>query len=93
MTQQYKLGRRATTVGTRGGFITVTYHRTDIVKFDTSKIILNSGSWHTATTKTRMNQASNQFGLGFRVYQKDYAWFVCYKNQDLEFLDYMVLDR
>jgi hypothetical protein len=34
------------------------------------------GRTETATTKLRMNQASNQFNLGFSVYQKDYRWYV-----------------
>lgn len=36
----------------------------------------------TNTTKLRMNQAANQFGLGFGVYQKNHAWFVVIKNPD-----------
>jgi hypothetical protein len=32
-----------------------------------------------------MNQASNQFGLGFRVYQKEWVWYVEYKGKVMPF--------
>jgi hypothetical protein len=48
----------------------VWYHSTCVVEFDKDVIKLCTGGWRTATTKTRMNQASNQFGLGYSVYQK-----------------------
>jgi hypothetical protein len=54
----------------------IRYWNTDIVKFNRYWVHLNNGGWHTATTKTRMNQASNQFNLGYRVYQKDYQWYI-----------------
>ena len=58
------------------GYTCVRYHQTDVVRFKDESIILNTGGWFTATTKVRMNQASNQFGLGFHVYQKSHEWFV-----------------
>ncbi len=54
----------------------VRYHSTDVVTFTPSEITLRTGGWSTATTKTRMNQAANQFGLGYRVYAKSHRWFV-----------------
>ena len=71
----------------------VRYHQTDVVKFNHEKIILNSGGWNTFTTKTRMNQASNQFGLGYYVYQRDFDWYVDYNGRTLEFFRHMELDR
>lgn len=75
------------------------YHRTDIVTVDpnqagTSKAItLNSGGWRTPTTKLAMNQASNQFGLGFQVYQHNHDWYVDagYPEGVLPFHDGMVI--
>lgn len=54
----------------------VRYHNTDVVSFDTFSVTLRTGGWSTASTKLRMNQASNQFGLGYRVYAKEHRWFV-----------------
>lgn len=76
MSQQTRLGRAATTVSTDKGVTRVTYHWTDVVKFTARTVTLKSNGWQTLTTKTRMNQASSQFGLGFRVWQKGFAWFV-----------------
>jgi len=63
----------------------VSYHNTDVVKWNDSTIILHTGGWRTNTTKVRMNQASNQFNLGYQVYQKDYNWFVTYRGTTYEF--------
>jgi len=65
-----------TDVVSRGGETIVTYRGTPVVVFDDSKIELNTGGWKTATTKTRMNQASNQYDLGYQVVQKGGEWFV-----------------
>ena len=69
------------------GLMTVKYRDTAVVKFDHEMIILNAGGWYTYTTKMRMNQASNQFKLGYRVYQKDVKWYVEYKGKIIRFDD------
>jgi len=66
----------ATSIRDEDGWIVVRYHNTDVVKFNADKVILNSGGWQTVTTKVRMNQAANQFGLGYYVYQKNHIWYV-----------------
>lgn len=48
----------------------VTYHRTEVFRLTNDQIVLNTGGWWTATTKLRMNQAFNQFGLPWSVYQE-----------------------
>lgn len=82
-----------TTVSEQDGFIVVILYKTPVVKFDDQEIILNSGGWQTATTKTRMNQASNQFDLGFRVFQRKGEWYVDTKSENLQFEDGMVIAR
>ena len=93
MPQQHKIGTHATTV--TGGYpnITVRYHQTEIVTVTPAGVRLHSGGWQTATTKTRMNQASNQYGLGFRVWQKDRAWYVTAAGVDRPFVDGMIIER
>ena len=59
----------------------VRYHDTNVVAFNDDFIILNTGGWNTPTTKTRMNQTSRQFNLVFHVFQRDYQWFVSYKDK------------
>ncbi len=93
MSQQHSIGSHATSVYTENGATKVRYHATEVVIFNDNHIWLNSGGWYTNTTKTRMNQASNQFGLGFSVYQKDYDWFVSFHGKTIPFKDNMIITR
>jgi hypothetical protein len=61
-----------------------------IVSFDAKRIVLNTGGWRSNTTKTRMNQTSNVFQLGYRVYQKAGEWFCAHKGQDIPFDQYVL---
>ena len=70
----------ATSVVCTNGRISVTYHNTLVVEVTPTHIHLDTGGWKTNTTRTRMNQASNQFNLGYQVYQKDFAWFVDFRG-------------
>ena len=91
-----KVGKHATTIAYdyETDKQVLTFHSTQIVKWDSGEILLNSGGWETATTKTRMNQCSYQYGLGYRVYQKDWIWYVDYgDNEAIPFQDGMILDR
>lgn len=63
-----------------GENITVTYHGTVIVSASPENIRLNTGGWFTASTKRHMNQASDEFGLGFRVYQARGEWFAIHNE-------------
>ena len=85
MGQTQTIGTHKTAVFSNGEHQVVKYWFTDVVKFNYKEIILNTGGWSTVTTKLRMNQASNQYNLGYNVYQKDYQWFVDYKNKTIPF--------
>jgi hypothetical protein len=63
----------------------VRYHNTVVVDWDTKAIRLCTGGWQTPATKRRMNQASDVFGLGFRVYQKDYKFYVEFRGESYGF--------
>lgn len=76
MAQTAKLGTVATSVEVRGEWTFIRYHDTDVVRFSPDEVILDTGGWFTATTKSRMNQAANQFDLGFRVSQIKGDWLV-----------------
>ena len=78
------------------GEVGVTFHSTDVVVFDANTITLNSGGWKTVTTKRRMNQTADHFGLGFRVWQKNFIWYVDWQGANgktLEYRDGMKLER
>ena len=85
MSQLQRVTGRATSIRTEDGYTKVRYHSTDVVTFNDKTIELYAGGWQTMTTKVRMNQASNQFDLGFTVYQKDFAWFVHFQGKTYEF--------
>jgi hypothetical protein len=85
MGQTHSVSGRATSIRTEDGQTKVRYHNTDVVTWDQKWITLDSGGYSTTTTLRRMNQASNQFGLGYRVYQKDWRWYVAYKGQVIEY--------
>jgi len=85
MSQQYKIGTHKTTIATENGITRVTYHQTNIVSFNEHYIVLNTGGYSSNTTKTRMNQTSHQFELGYRVYQKNFGWFVEYRGNTYKY--------
>lgn len=87
MSQNQQVRGVKTAVFTEAGVTRVVYRGTCVVAFalDGSTITLNTGGWKTTTTKLRMNQASNQYGLGYGVYQKDHAWFVTWNGQTISF--------
>jgi len=85
MSQQHRIGSHCTNWNCKDGVTRVTYHNTDVVTFTDDLIVLNTGGWFTATTKARMNQTSEQFDLGYRVFQRDWMWFVDYKGQTYSF--------
>ena len=93
MPRMDRIGTGHTTVSTENGKTTVRLHSTDVVVFSAKEIVLNSGTWRTATTKNRMNQTSNQFDLGFDVTHKDFGWFVSFNGKVLPFVDGMKLKR
>ena len=71
------------------------YHQTDIVKIKDGAVTLNSGGWRTVTTKRRMNQCFEEWGLPFYLYQEKGEWKVSGngKNKGLfDFSDNMTLE-
>jgi uncharacterized protein YcnI len=91
MAQQHRIGTVHTTVQRLPNGIRVVYHSTTIVEQTAEGIRLDSGGWRTSTTKTRMNQTANQYGLGFSVFQKQGDWYVRHNDRDLPFEDGMVI--
>lgn len=55
--------------------VAIRFHRTDILVFHPDgTITVDTGGWHTATTKTRLNAF---LPGGITVWQKDFRWYVC----------------
>ena len=93
--KQKMIGSHKTTVFTDSdNFTRVVFHNTTVVGFDSETIVLNTGGWETPTTKKRMNQTADQFNLGFRVFQKNWVWFVEFKGEVKEFTsNTLILNR
>jgi len=87
------IGKTGTQVYTDENSTNVIYHGTRVVGFNYKRIVLDSGGHKTTTTKKRMNETSEQFGLGFHVYQKKRNWYVVYREETVPFEDGMVLRR
>jgi hypothetical protein len=89
-----KLSKYKTTVTCTNGMVSVVYHQTLIVHADgRGNVTLDSGGWRTVTTKRKMCQAANQFGLGFSVYQHKGEWLVSVPGDDvLPFRDGMTFN-
>lgn len=86
MTQTHRFQGVARAISTVAGVRRYTYHSTAVVQVNPDgSIVLDSGGWKTSTTKNAMNQASNQDRLGFRVFAKDFEWFVNWRGNALPF--------
>jgi hypothetical protein len=83
----------ATAVKVKDGVGRVTYRGTDVVTWDKDSVTLATGGWSTATTKTRMNQAANQFDLGYRVFQRHWNWYVETKAGICQFISGVTFER
>ena len=68
-----------------------TYHQTNVVMWNDKYIRLDTGYWFTPTTKNRMNQVSNQYGLGYSVYQAKGEWCVDYNGVTQQFVGSVVV--
>ena len=64
-------------------------HNTIIVKHITGgKIILNSGGWHTTTTKRKINEFINEgHTTNYYVYQSRFNWYIKDGEKVIEFFD------
>ena len=83
-----KLGY-ATTIHKRGGGIAIYHHKTAIVIFEPGGAIhLNNGGYYTSTTKKRLNLFTPE---GFRVFQRDYAWYLETPERTVDFNGWAVI--
>jgi hypothetical protein len=56
------------------GLVGIRYHWTTVVLLTPDGVMtLNTGGWRTPTTKKRINE---YLPFGYRVFQKDYKWFL-----------------
>ena len=59
------------------GSIDIQYHSTVVARRTAEgTVIINPGGWYTQTTKKRINDALDEWAHGWRVYQKDFQWYL-----------------
>ena len=72
---------------------TIVLHRTAIAVYDhkNQALKLNTGGWYSVTTKSRLNAILSELKCGFRVFQKNFDWYLSTNNQTVDFWDNMIL--
>ena len=56
------------------------------VTWDDRLIVLHTDGWKTKSTRLRMNQVSEVYNLGYRIWQKEWVWYVDWKGRTFEWL-------
>ena len=95
------IGTHKTVVYMENGSQCVRYHATLIARLDPNGVVtLNTGGWHTVTTKRRMNECLRFWGAEnshWQVFQKKGIWYVSQylgnglHSEPVEFFDNMEL--
>ena len=67
----------------------VKLHGNKIAEVYANSIVLFDGGWQTVTTKSRLNAILNEFSAGTGVIQRNYEWFLAYKNLKEDFISGM----
>ena len=73
------------------GVSIVRLHGNKIAQVSDTDMTLFDGGWQTVTTKSRLNALLDEFSYGMRVFQKNFEWFVSYKNVSEDFVSGMEL--
>jgi len=78
-----------------GNFMYIYLHDNLIAKYGLNdnwgQLFISHCNWLTNTTKSRLNALLNEFSYGMRVFQKNFEWFVSYKNVSEDFVSGMEL--
>jgi len=72
---------------------TVKLHGHSIATFDHNlkAVKISSCGWETNTTKSRLNAILSEVKYGCGVFQKNFDWFVSYRDETVSFFDGMIL--
>ena len=62
-------------------------HGNHIATVTDNALTLFDGGWQSNTTKSRLNALCYEFSYGARVFQKNFEWFVGYKNVSEDFVN------
>ena len=75
------------------GLRAVDYRGTKVVEEISSHVIkLNTNGWLTNTSKTAINRYFQQRLPSFRIFQKDFTWYLQTEGKTVEYKDNMLID-
>ena len=66
-------------------------HNIATVDHSTNAVKVSSCGWQTVTTKSRLNAILSEVKYGCSVFQKNFNWFVSYRDETASFWDGMIL--
>ena len=66
-------------------------HNIATVDHGTNSVKLSSCGWETVTTKSRLNAILQEVKPGCGIFQKQFEWFVSFRDDVKEFWDGMIL--
>lgn len=64
-------------------------HGNHIATVTDHALVLFDGGWQSNTTKSRLNALCDEFAFGTRVFQKNWEWFVGFRNLTEDFVNGM----
>ena len=66
-------------------------HQIATYDYNTKAVLLSSCGYETVTTKSRLNAILHEVKYGASVYQRNFNWFVSFKQLTTDFFDGIVL--
>lgn len=69
-------GRATRVIRNDDNGIAIRYHETDVITYYPDRIVLNSGGYHTATTKARINEALRVLPVYVSLSQTSGVWYL-----------------
>lgn len=71
--------------------VIVRLYDTNIIVANPNRIILNTDRHRTKTMKSRMNKASTSLALDFRIYQKNFEWYLEYFDKTYKIINQIIV--
>jgi len=82
MTKKWWSTKRATKVVLNpDGESVCRYHWTDVVTWEKGYVTLRTGGYDTLTTRDRMNQCADEYGLGYAVFREKGETYFTMRNK------------
>jgi len=74
--RKYRIPTYETRVETIANELSIYYHATEIATIREDAIKINNGGYNTQTTKKRINAVLDFHNLPYRLFQKNFTWYL-----------------